>query len=124
MSDPRLLAAIGAVAVALVVAFMANRRERRRAIHAPLDLGGVEGRIVFFSDATCTRCDIVRAHLETIGGDFTEIAYDREPEAHRRIGVTGVPLVVIRDERGIEVRRFAGVMPRARLARALGRDGL
>jgi thioredoxin-like negative regulator of GroEL len=54
--------------------------------------------------------------------DFTEVAYDQEPEVHQRVGVTGVPLVVIRDAAGVEVRRFAGVMPKARLAVALGRE--
>lgn len=122
MTDPRFLAAIGALAIAVAVAFAAHRRERRRAIRARLDLDGVDGRVIFFSDVTCTRCDIVRSHLEALDAEFTEIAYDREPEVHRRVGVTGVPLVVIRDSAGAEVRRFAGVMPKARLAFALGRE--
>jgi len=123
MSDPRFFVALGAVAVAGLVALWAHRRERRRAVRAPLDLTGVDGRVVFFSDAACTRCDIVRSHFEALSAEFVEIAYDRDPEAHRRIGVTGVPLVVIRDDEGAEVRRLAGVMPKARLAAVLPRDG-
>ena len=122
MSDPRLVVVVAAIAVAVLVALTAHRRERRRAIRARLDLGGLEGRVIFFSDATCARCDIVRSHLEALAVEFTEIAYDREPEVHRRVGVTGVPLVVVRDAAGTEVRRFAGVMPKARLAVAIGRD--
>lgn len=104
-----------------MVAWWARTAERRRAGRAPLDLQGIDGRVVFFSDATCTRCDIVRVHLESLGAEFVEIAYDRDPETHRRVGVTGVPLLVIRDADGREVRRFAGVMPKARLALALDR---
>jgi hypothetical protein len=122
MSDPRLLVAVGAIVFALLVAVWAHRGERRRAVRSRLDLEGIDGRIVFFSDVTRTRCDIVRAHLEALEVEFTEVAYDREPEVHRRVGVTGVPLVVIRDADGAEIRRFAGVMPQARLAIALGRD--
>ena len=122
MSDPRLLAAAAAIAVALMVAVWAHRGERRRAVRARLDLAGIDARVVFFSDVTCARCDIVRSHLEALDAEFTEIAYDREHEVHRRVGVTGVPLVVIRDATGAEVRRFAGAMTKARLALALGRE--
>jgi predicted DsbA family dithiol-disulfide isomerase len=119
MTDPRVLVTVCALVAAFAFAFWAHRRDRRRAVRAPLDLGGVDGRVLFFSDAACTRCDIVRSHLEALGATFTEIAYDREPDAHRRIGITAVPLVVVRDESGAEVRRFAGVMPKARLALAI-----
>ena len=120
MSDPRIIAVAVALVIALGVAAWARRRERRRAVSAPLDLSGLRGRVLFFSDATCTRCDIVRAHLDGLGAEYTEIAYDRDPDTHRRVGVTGVPLVEVRDDDGNEVRRFAGAMPRTRLAMALG----
>ena len=70
-----------------------------------------------------THAGVTRPQLDALGVDFTEVAYDREPDVHRRVGVTGVPLLVIRDETGQEVRRFAGVMPKARLALALVRGG-
>lgn len=120
-SDPRLIVAAVAVGAALLVAIWAHRRERRRAQRSVLDLTGLEGRVLFFTDATCTRCDIVRAHLEGLGVEFTEIVYGVDPATHRRVGVTGVPLLVIRDRDGAEVHRFAGVMPKARLAAALPR---
>lgn len=119
---PGVIAAVAALAGALGVAWWARTAERRRAGRVSLDLEGIEGRVVFFSDANCTRCDIVRAHLESLDAEYVEIAYDRDPETHRRVGVTGVPVVVIRDADGREVRRFAGVMPKSRLAIALGRD--
>lgn len=123
MSDlaVRLLVGGGAVVVAAAIALWAHRGERRRALRVPLDLSGIDGSVVFFSDVTCTRCDIVRVHLESLGVEFTEVAYDQDPETHRRAGVTAVPLVVVRDDDGGEVRRLAGVMPKARLAMALGR---
>jgi predicted DsbA family dithiol-disulfide isomerase len=121
MGDPRFVALAAAVMVALAVAWWARRRDRRGAIRARLDLTGIEGRVVFFSDATCARCDVVRARLEAIGVPFTEIGYDRDPEVHRQVGVTAVPLVVVRDATGAEERRFAGVVPRARLAAVIGR---
>lgn len=108
------------VAAATGVASWARRRERRRALRAPLDLTDLDGDILFFSDAVCSRCDVMRARLVALGVEFHEIAYDRDPETHRRVGVTGVPLVVVRDATGVEVRRFAGVPGRARLALALG----
>ena len=54
------------------------------------------------------------------GATFTEIAYDSDPDTHRSVGVTGVPLVVIRSESGVEERRFVGAVPKSRLALALG----
>jgi len=120
MSDPRVFAIAGATLVALLIALWGHRRDRRRAVRSPLDLSGVDGRVVFFSDATCRRCDIVRAHLEALEATFTEIAYDTDPETHRSVGVTGVPLVVFRSESGVEERRFVGAVPKSRLALALG----
>lgn len=112
-----------AVAVAMLIAVIAHRAERRRATRAPLDLSGIDGSVLFFSDITCTRCDIVRAHLEGLEAEFTEIAYDRDPDLHRRVGVTGVPLVVVRDDGGSEVVRFGGVMSKSRLAAGLKLSG-
>lgn len=122
MSDlaVRLLVVGGAAAVALGVALFAKRAERRRARRAPLDLSGIEGRVLFFTDAACRRCDVMRRRLEEAGAPFTEVRYDREPELHRRVGITGVPLVVVRDEEGNETARLAGVVSRRRLNRAVG----
>lgn len=122
MSDLALRLVVMGVAVgaAVGVASWARRRERRRALRAPLDLTGLDGEVLFFSDAMCSRCDVMRDRLVALGVEFHEIAYDRDPATHRRVGITGVPLVVVRDGTGREVRRFAGVPGRARLALAFG----
>jgi predicted DsbA family dithiol-disulfide isomerase len=121
MSEPAIRAIVVAVVVvvALGIAGFTRTRERHRAARSPVDLTGIEGRVVLFSDVACSRCDIVRAHLEGIGAPFTEVAFDADPDAVRRSGVTGVPLVVIRDAAGREVTRFAGVVPKARLAASI-----
>lgn len=115
----RALIVAAILVAALAVAFVARHREQRRARRSPLDLRGLSGTVVFFSDTACFRCRIVRSRLDAVGVEYTEVAYDREPEVHRRVGVIGVPLVVIRDEAGSEVRRFAGVVSKARLAAGL-----
>lgn len=115
----RFLVVAAVLSVALGVAGIAHQLSRLRAGRAPLSLEGLEGRVLFFTDSQCTRCDVVRAHLDALSADYVEIPYDQEPETHQRVGVTGVPLLVVRDREGREVRRFAGVISKARLSAAL-----
>jgi len=125
MSDltVKVVAAAGAAVVALGVAGIARARERRSAAAAPLDLAGFSGRLLFFSDAGCRRCDQARAVLTAAGVPFTEAAFDREPERLRAAGVTAVPLLVGRDPAGGEVGRIAGRLGRRSLARLVARMG-
>lgn len=111
-----------AVGVIFLVARLGHGRERRNATTSQLRLDDVEGSVLFFSDAACRRCDLVRDRLESIGADFVEIAFNHEPDLQRAIGVTGVPLLVIRDEGGTIVGRIAGVASAKRIGRVLARS--
>lgn len=113
----------GAVLVVAAAAYLGHRRERHAAGSAPLSLHGVGGSVLFFTDAACKRCDVMRDRLLTLGAAFDEIAYDREPEVHSRVGVIGVPLLVVRDNAGRVVDRAAGVVSLRRLARLLSHAG-
>ena len=115
----RLLLTAAAVGVVGAVAYLGRRRERRSASVARLRLDGVQGRVLFFTDSACKRCDVVRHRLESLGAAFREIAYNHEPELQQAIGVTGVPLLVVRDRAGTIVDRVAGVASVGRIRRAL-----
>ncbi len=115
---------IATVAVAVVVpgvAYLWRLRERHNAFVTRLRLDGIEGLVLFFTDAACKRCDLVRQRLESLGASFIEIAYNREPDLHRTIGVTGVPLLVVRDDTGAVLERVAGLASERRIRRALAR---
>lgn len=125
MSDVvvRLLVATAVVAVGLGAAAGARIRDRRRAALAPLDLSAVEGRLLFFTDSGCRRCAVARTRLDDLAVEYQEIAYQHEPDLMRRVGVTGVPLIVARDAAGTEVARIAGPPSRRALRRLLFRAG-
>ncbi len=117
----RIVVAAAATAVGLAVALRARAVERRSAAAAPLDLTGFPGRLVLFTDAGCRRCDQAKAVLTAAGAEFTEAAFDREPERLRAAGITAVPLLVGRDPSGAEVGRVAGRLGRRSLDRLLAR---
>lgn len=123
MADSPIFAAV-AVASALGVAFAANRWVRRRAHRALLDLRGVSGRVVFFSDEACRRCPAARDTLTAIGVGFEEIAYGDDPARFRATGAPAVPLVVVRGADLSEVGRIAGEVRSRELRALLRRAGL
>ena len=119
----RIVAAVAATAVAGAVVLAARATDRRSAAVAPLDLSGFPGRLVLFTDAGCRRCDQAKAVLVAAGAEFTEAAFDREPERLHAAGITAVPLLVGRDAAGAEVGRIAGRLGRRSLGRLLVRMG-
>lgn len=112
-----------AVGIVIVGAHLGRIRERRRAALTLLDVDGLEGRVLFFTDAACRRCDVVRGRLESIDAVFEEIAFGHEPDLQRSVGVTAVPLLVVRDNSGAIVDRVAGVASVRRIRRALSLAG-
>lgn len=116
--------AVIAVLAALGFAYGANRWVRRRAETARLDLSGITGRIVFFSDAACRKCPDAREALVAGGVDFEEIRYGDDPARFRATGAPAVPLVVVRDASGAEVGRIAGEVRARELRRLLTQAGL
>ncbi len=118
----RLVIVAATLAVAGGLAYVAHRRTARRMEVAPVDLSGFGGRVLFFSDAACRRCPVVRDLLDELGVDYAEFSYGEHPEGMRAAGITAVPLVVVRDEAGGEVGRIAG-RPGVRRLRRLLRAG-
>ncbi|HSM01195.1 MAG TPA: glutaredoxin domain-containing protein [Acidimicrobiia bacterium] len=117
------LAAI-AVASAIAFAYGATYMIRRRARRATLDLSAIGGRVVFFSDTACRKCPAARDALVSAGAEFEEIRYGDDPARFRATGVPAVPLVVVRDEAGVEVGRIAGEVRARELRALLRRAGL
>jgi glutaredoxin len=116
MSEPvvRVLVVAAAVAVAIGVGLGFRLSERRRVTRAPLDLGSLRAAVTLFSDAGCANCDQARAALVAEGVDFEEFRYDHHQDVFTAVGVSGVPLIVVKNEAGDEVGRIAGrTSPRA-----------
>jgi len=126
MAEPwvRALLGVGAVAIAVGIGYAARVGVRRRVEARPIDLTGVAGRVVFFSDAACVRCDDARSALDGTGVAYEEIAYDREPSRLEAAGVIAVPLIVVRRANGAEAGRIAGRVSPWRLRRLLARGGV
>jgi glutaredoxin len=117
----RALLIVAAIGVVVATPLVARMRAAAAASRAPLDLSGLTGSILFFSDAACRRCERVRAMLERWAPSFVEIRHDTDRDAHQRAGVDAVPLVVVRDRHGAVVARFAGVPSARHLRRAIAR---
>jgi glutaredoxin len=116
---------VGAVAgAALVVARLANGRASRRAERADIDADGFTGRVLLFTDSACGTCDLARTVLESTGIEFVEVTYGAHPEGMQAAGISAVPLLVVRDERGQTVGRIAGRPSRRRVRRLLDKAGL
>jgi glutaredoxin len=111
----------GATAAALGVALVFRRRERSRVRHGALDLSRLSAAVTLFTDVGCRRCDQTRAMLIEEGVEFEEFRFDHHPEVHRAVGVTGVPLLVVKGADGTEVGRIAGKATRRELRRLLAR---
>jgi hypothetical protein len=125
MSEPvvRVLLVAGVTASALAVAFVPQWLGARRVQRVPLDLTDFDAAVLFFSAAGCRRCDDVRAALTRAGLVFEEVRHEDDPDRFAASGVPAVPLVVARDERGMEIGRLAGRVSRRRLRSLLGASG-
>ena len=118
----RVALVVVAVGIVLGGAWLGRNHQRRHVTRSPLRLDEVEGRVLFFTDVACRRCDLVRDRLVALNAAFSEIAFNHQPDLHRAIGVTGVPLLVVRDDSGAIAYRIAGVASVRRIRRALSRS--
>jgi glutaredoxin len=75
--------------------------------------------VTLFSDAGCANCDQARAALVAEGVAFEEFRHDHHEDVFATVGVSGVPLIVVKDEAGQEVGRIAGRVSRRTLKRLL-----
>jgi hypothetical protein len=115
----RLLAAVLAAGVVAVVGIWGRVHEQRRSQGSDLNLDGIDGSVLFFTDTACLRCGVVRARLDDLGVEYTEIAHNHEPALLASIGVIGVPQVVVRSDDGVVVARLAGSISHRQLNRAV-----
>lgn len=123
-SPAGLLLVAGVTGAALAVALVVPRWAGRRAGRSPIDLAGIDGRVVFFSAASCRRCDVVRVRLSDTGARFTEVRFEDDPGRFEAAGVRAVPIVVGRDEHGTEVMRLAGRASSAQVRALVERCGV
>jgi hypothetical protein len=121
----RLVLALVLVAVAVVVAFVVQRRKPAppagptwnvpvqldRADFARVDAPWL---VVVFTSATCQSCAGVweRAVPLDAGPEgpvaVQQVEVTAEPELHRRYGIDAVPLTLVVDEQGVVVKHFIG----------------
>ena len=114
---------VGVAGAGLAVALLAPRWSARRAERTPLDLSGIDGRLVLFTSRACRRCDAVRDLVSETGVGFTEVCYEDDEARFTAVGVGAVPLLVARDERGAVVGRLAGAAKPRRLRALLEASG-
>ena len=129
----RLAIAAVLVVVALVVAYLAQRRRDAAAnsiphstVPASVDLAsmGIESgpAIVVFTEETCRTCAaaimVVRGPAGA-GLPVTEVPFARERELHRRHGIDTVPTTVVADGKGQVVDGWIGRVDASGLAAAL-----
>lgn len=112
----RVVVVVVFLAASLAVAFVARRGIAF--VRHPLRAQGLEPGVTLFTSETCDACRRARASLKGVGAEFVEISYEAQPDEFDRLGITGVPSIVIVDDegRGWIVR---GHPPRGRLRRWL-----
>jgi hypothetical protein len=125
----RLLLVVALVAVAVVVAWVIQRRrpdpptQQRWTVPSQLDRDdfehpGAEWLVVVFSSASCTSCADVVAKAESMASDSVAVQ-DAEvaerADLHERYGIDAVPTVVVADAEGVVRASFIGPVTAADL---------
>ena len=110
----RIVVVVSFLAVSLSIAWVARRGIAF--VRHPFDASGMEPGVTIYTSATCDACARARSSLDELDVDFDEVVYEARPEEFERLGITGVPSIVIvaPDGRGWIVR---GHPARSRLAR-------
>jgi Thioredoxin len=111
------------IVLALVVAFVLERR--RRAEPPPRDVypvprkldrsdfprGDTPWLVALFSSTTCDSCETLPsklAVLESVDVATCEIEYHAQPDLHRRYEISGIPTTVVVDAAGVVRAAFVG----------------
>lgn len=119
----RVVIAVAAIGVVVAIAAWGRAHDRRRSAASDLDLSGIDGSVLFFTDSACLRCAVVRDRLDELGVEYSEIAFNHEPELQTAIGVVGVPQIVVRSGDGSIAARLVGSVSSRQLRRAVRRAG-
>ena len=118
----RPLIAVAVVLVALVVAWLLQRRRPeaptggRWSVPGQLDRGDFPSPdapwlVAVFTSATCDACAATVTKAEALASPsvaVAEIELGAEPELHRRYGIDAVPLLVLADTEGVVRASFVG----------------
>ena len=111
------------IVLALVVAFVLERR--RRAEPPPRDVypvprqldrsdfprGDTPWLVALFSSTTCDSCETLPpklAVLESVDVATCEIEYHAQPDLHRRYEISGIPTTLVADAVGVVCAAFVG----------------
>jgi len=130
----RIVVVLAAVALAVVVALIAQRRRpapptNPSAYQAPAQLDRRDfvrpeapWLVAVFTSATCDTCGDVRAKASFL--EFGEVAFEdvevgAKPELHERYAIEAVPMVVVADSAGEVRRSFIGPVSTTHLWGAL-----
>jgi hypothetical protein len=119
----RVIVAALLVAVALVVAWLLQRRrpeaptQARWAVPAQVDRADFEGGDVpwlvgVFTSATCASCERMMDKAVVLASPSVhvqEISYQTRKDLHERYSIDVVPLVLVADEAGVVRASFVGV---------------
>jgi hypothetical protein len=118
----RALIALAVVAVALVVAWVLQRRRPeaptggRWSVPGQLDRRdfpqpGAPWLVAVFTSATCDACAATVTKAQALTSDsvaVAEVELGAEPELHRRYAIDAVPLLVLADGEGVVRASFVG----------------
>jgi hypothetical protein len=121
----RVLIAIALVVVAVVVAYVLQRRKPdapsapKWQIPAQLDRQDfrapqAEWLVAVFTSSTCDTCAEVMTKIMPLDGGehgpvvVEEIEYHTQKDRHKRYGIEAIPLVVIADRQGVVVQHYLG----------------
>lgn len=101
LDDPlilRVVVVVGFLGVALAVAFVARRGIAF--VRHPFRAQGLAAGVTLFTSETCDACRRARVSLTELEAEFVELSYEAHPGEFDRLGITGVPSIVILDHEG------------------------
>ncbi|KAA6472142.1 thioredoxin family protein [Bacillus swezeyi] len=68
-------------------------------------------KLIKLEQPSCTPCQLVSNYLKEKGIEFEAIDVTQRPEIAAEYGVMGVPVTILLDEKGNEVKRSIGFKP-------------
>ncbi|MEC1437352.1 glutaredoxin family protein [Bacillus sonorensis] len=68
-------------------------------------------KLIKLEQPSCNPCQLVSNYLNEKGIDYEAIDVTERPEVAAEYGVMGVPVIILLDEKGDEVKRSSGFKP-------------